>query len=53
MTNIYSLLKLFGERYIYCTDKQAEFDAKAENREDLVAAFSAILDYMNFLNHDE
>ena len=42
MEQIYSLLKLFGERYINCSDDQAMLDA-AHNRESLVSAFNAIL----------
>lgn len=43
MNHIYSLIKLFGERYIFCDNEQALFDAA--NREELVSAFAAIMDY--------
>lgn len=43
MDQIYSLVKLFGERYIFCDDEQAKEDAKPENREELVMAFSAVM----------
>lgn len=39
-----SLLKLFGDRYIHCDDDQALADVRY-NREDMVEAFNAILDY--------
>lgn len=39
---VYALLKLFGERYIYCDTQQAVDDAKG-NRTEMVAAYNAIL----------
>lgn len=42
MEQIYSLVKLFGERYIFCDDEQALFDC--QNREELVSAFTAIME---------
>lgn len=44
MDQIYSLVKLFGERYIFCDDEQALTDAISENREELVSAFAAIME---------
>lgn len=44
MDQIYSLVKLFGERYIFCDDEQVLFDVA--HREELVAAFAAIMDYI-------
>ena len=41
---IKSLLVLFGERYINTDDDQAVMDARL-NRENLVTAFNAILDF--------
>ena len=52
MNDIYNLLKCFGERYINCDDEQAIFDA-AHNREDLVAAFNAIVNYTELLKISE
>lgn len=46
MNQIYSLVKLFGERYIFCDDDQAAWDAMAINREELQAAYTAIMDYV-------
>lgn len=43
MENINALLKLFGERYIFCDNEQAVYDAQM-NRDDMVAAFVAIMD---------
>ncbi len=45
MEQIYSLIKLFGERYIFCDDEQAKEDAKPENREELVSAYAAIMNF--------
>lgn len=44
MDQIYSLIKLFGERYIFCDDEQALLDVV--NREELVSAYSAIMHFM-------
>ena len=44
MNQIYSLVKLFGERYIFCDDEQALLDAA--NREELVSAYAAIMEYV-------
>lgn len=44
MEQIYSLLNLFGERYIFCDDDQALLDC--QDREELVSAFAAILYFM-------
>lgn len=44
MECIYSLVKLFGERYIFCDAEQALLDC--QNREELVAAFAAIMEYI-------
>ncbi len=44
MDQIYSLVKLFGERYIFCDDEQALLDC--QNREELVSAYAAIMDYV-------
>lgn len=46
MEQVYSMIKLFGERYVFCDNEQALFDA-TENRDDLVNSFSAIMDYIN------
>ena len=46
MDQIYAMVKLFGERYVFCDNDQAEHDAKPENREELVAAFAAIMDFV-------
>lgn len=46
MEQVYSMIKLFGERYIFCDQEQALFDA-TENRDDLVNSFAAIMDYIN------
>ena len=45
MEYIYAMIKLFGERYIFCDDGQAHFDV--EHREELVSAYVAIMDYIN------
>jgi len=45
MDKIYALLKLFGERYVFCDDDQAFLDAK-ENREEMAATYAAILEYL-------
>jgi folylpolyglutamate synthase/dihydropteroate synthase len=52
MEQIYSLLKLFGERYINCSDDQAMLDA-AHNRESLVSAFNAILYFTEMKGADD
>ena len=52
MEQIYSLLKLFGERYINCSDDQAMLDA-AHNRESLVSAFNAILNFIEMKGADD
>ena len=49
MDQIYSLVKLFGERYVFCTDDQATEDALPVNREELVSAFAAIMDYIRLV----
>lgn len=46
MEQVYSMIKLFGERYVFCDQEQALFDA-TENRDDLVNSFAAIMDYIN------
>lgn len=46
MNLIHALLKCFGERYIYNTKSQALLDLE-RNRDDMVGAFSAILDYLD------
>lgn len=38
------MVKLFGERYIFCDAEQALLDC--QNREELVAAFAAIMEYI-------
>ena len=43
MDQIYSLMKLFGERYIFCDDDQAAIDL--DNREELVSAYAAIMNF--------
>ncbi len=43
MNHIYSLIKLFGERYIFCDNEQALLDAA--NREELVSAYAAIMNF--------
>lgn len=45
MEYIYAMIKLFGERYIFCDDEQAHFDV--EHREELASAYIAIMDYIN------
>jgi hypothetical protein len=52
MEQIYTLLKLFGERYINCSDDQAMLDA-AHNRESLVSAFNAILYFTEMKGADD
>lgn len=44
MEYIYAMVKLFGERYVFCDDEQALLDAA--NREELVSAYAAIMDYI-------
>ena len=51
MKEIYSLVKLFGERYIFCDDEQAALDL--DNREELVSAFTAILHFMRITKDGE
>ena len=51
MKEIYSLIKLFGERYIFCDDEQAALDL--DNREELVSAFAAILYFMRITKDGE
>ena len=51
MDQIYSLIKLFGERYIFCDNEQAAMDL--DNREELVSAFSAILHFMRITKGGE
>lgn len=51
MEQIYSLLNLFGERYIFCDDEQAAMDL--DSREELVSAFSAILHFMRITKDGE
>ena len=46
MEQVYTLLKLFGERYVFCDNDQAKLDACPECREDLVAAYAAIMNYI-------
>lgn len=46
MDQVYALLKLFGERYIFCDDAQAEADAMPENREELVSAYASLMEYV-------
>ena len=43
MDQIYSLIKLFGERYIFCDDEQALLDC--QNWEELVSAYAAIMNF--------
>ena len=43
MDQIYSLMKLFGERYIFCDDDQAAMDL--DYREELVSAYAAIMNF--------
>ena len=45
MEQVYAMLKLFGERYVFCDDEQAKADAEPECREDLIAAYVAIMDF--------
>lgn len=52
MNDIYALLKCFGERYINCDDEQAQFDVNY-HREDLVAAYNAILTFARMLTEEE
>lgn len=51
MKDIYSLIKLFGERYIFCDNEQALFDVA--NREELVSAFAAIMHFMRITKDGE
>lgn len=44
MEYIYAMIKLFGERYVFCDDEQARLDTI--NREELVSAYAAIMDYV-------
>lgn len=46
MNEVYAMLRLFGERYIFCDQEQALDDTK-ENRDNLVTSFSAIMEYVN------
>lgn len=41
MNELYQVLRLFGERYIYCDSEQAEIDVA--NREDMILAYSALM----------
>lgn len=50
--SIYALLKCYGERYIYSAPDQARLDLE-ENRDDMIDAFSAILDYVNRLTGED
>lgn len=51
MEQIHALLKLFGERYIFTDLDQAKFDLE-QNRDDMVAAFEAILGLTDAGEHD-
>lgn len=51
MDQVYSLIKLFGERYIFCDDTQALLDVV--DREDMVAAFAAIMEFMRMKRGNE
>ena len=53
MNDVYSLVKLFGERYIFCDQEQAESDVEPNNREEMIDAFAAILDVIRTkVNHE-
>lgn len=51
MKEVYYLLRCFGERYINCDNQEAVFDAET-NRENLVGAYNAILDYAGRIMED-
>lgn len=48
MDDIYALLKLYGDRYINCSDEQALFDV-TNNREEMIVAYNAIMHYAEML----
>jgi len=48
MEGLYFLLQCFGERFVDCDNEQAKVDAEV-NRETLVGAYNAILDYARLL----
>lgn len=49
LTDLVSLMKCFSERYINTSDEQAILDA-AQNRDNLVSAYNAIVRLAEFLN---
>lgn len=51
MKEIYYLLRCFGERYINCDNAEAQLDV-VMNRENLVGAYNAILDYAGRMLED-
>ena len=51
MDNVFWLLSCFGERYINVDNEQATLDAA--NREIMVGAYNAILDYVRGLVDNE
>ena len=44
MNDLIALLKVYSERYIHCSQEQAEIDVK-NNREAMAETFCAILHY--------
>lgn len=52
MENINALLKMFGERYIFCDNEQAVYDAQM-NRDDMIEAYAAILHYAEIIKNQE
>lgn len=51
MKYVYSMLKLFGERYIFCDAEQALKDMA--DRDEFVAAYAAIMDYVRAKGGEE
>ena len=53
MEQIYTLMKLFGERYIYCDNATAARDAMPKYRDDLVDAYTAIMHFVLLVKDGE
>lgn len=48
MGMLYYLMLCFGDRFINCSKDEAQFDFNY-NRENMVGAYNAILDYVHML----
>ena len=46
MKEVLALLEMYAERYLCCSDMQAEFDVRPENRDEMCNRFFAILEYV-------